>query len=234
MKVKCHSKSIVLFASAGVAAGTLMLAGCSTPIQGRKVSPSGFLDDYSMLTAGKGGQAKLVFINPSAEFSKYNKIIIEPVVVCASEKSPLLKLSKKERQELVDYLDATVRKNLTENYRFVTLPGPDVMRLRIAITDGEKARVLLNTASSVVPISLAVDVLRFAATGKHSSVGEASIEMELIDTVSGTRLFAAVDDRAGRKSVVSGNFTRWGDVKDAFDYWARRLNDRLAKQRSQK
>ena len=45
------------------------------------VEPSGFLDDYSQLKPGRGDQAQLVFIDPEADFSPYQKVLIDPVVV---------------------------------------------------------------------------------------------------------------------------------------------------------
>lgn len=43
-----------------------------------------------------------------------------------------------------------------------------------------------------------------------------------------------MDTRAGRKTIFSGNFTKWGDVQDALDYWAERARLRLAELRAEK
>jgi hypothetical protein len=210
------------------------LAGCSTPIQERKVTESGFLRNYSELKFGEGGAARLIYINPKADFPKYDKILMDPISIWAIEGSELTKISEQERQELVNYLDAVLREQLKGDYEFVTRPGQDVMRLRVAITEGKKANVVLNTLSSVMPLSLAINLIRFAATGTHMAVGEAMVEAELMDSLSSTRLLAAVDARSGRKSLISGNFTKWGDVEDAYDYWSNRLRWRLSELRAEK
>jgi hypothetical protein len=223
-------KSISLKALLAVAA-MILLGGCQTPLGVRKVKPSGFLKDYSQLKAGESGQAKLVYINPNTNFAKYDKVMIAPITVWVKADSKLAKLPKKDLEALANYLDATVRENLKKDYTIVKQPGPDVMRLRIAITEGKKANVVMNTVSTIVPVGLAIDVVKFIAVGTHTSVGEASVEAEIVDSVSGERLIAAVDGRAGRKNLVSGNFTGWGDVQDAYDYWAKKLQARLAELR---
>jgi hypothetical protein len=213
------------------ATAMMLIAGCQTPLGVRKVTPSGFLGDSSQLKAGESGQAKLVYINAETNFAKYNKVMIDPIKVWAGEKSKLKELPKKDVEALINYLDATVRENLKKDYTIVKQAGPDVMRLRIAITEGKKANVILNTMSSVIPVGMAVDAVKFIAVGTHASVGEAAVEAEIVDSVSGERLIAAIDGRAGRKNIVSGNFSGWGDVQDAYDYWAKKLQTRLAELR---
>ncbi|HBN26076.1 MAG TPA: hypothetical protein DD405_01235 [Desulfobacteraceae bacterium] len=43
--------------------------------------------------------------------------------------------------------------------------------------------------------------------GKHSAVGSARLEWELIDSLTEKRLFAGVDERAGAK--YTGKFDQW-------------------------
>jgi hypothetical protein len=54
----------------------------------------------------------------------------------------------------------------------------------------------------------------------------------MTDSVTGKRLAAAVDRRAGTKAQRTKFSGSWGDVKDAFDYWARRVETRLAELRA--
>ena len=198
---------------------------------GEKTIQTGFLGDYSRLEPGKSDQAQLVYLNPAAEFAGYTKIMIDPIEVRAGEKSKLAKLPEKEVAAAVSYLDAAMRRELSKDYTIVDKPGPEVMRLRIALTEARGAKVILNTLSSVIPVGLAVSILHLAATGTHSAVGETNIEAEILDSQTGEQLGAAIDGRAGRKVIASGNFTKWGDVQDAFDFWAEKLRMRLGKLR---
>ena len=65
------------------------------------------------------------------------------------------------------------------------------------------------------------------ATGTYAFVGTAGIEAEFLDSLSGHRLAAAIDERAGGRSLRGGN-TTWSDVQNAFDFWAAQMRTRLA------
>ena len=202
------------------------LPGCATTSQARKTEASGFLRDYSMLKPGAEGEAQLLYVNPSVKFQQYSKILIDPIAIYSTdENSALYKLSADELKAIVDYLDATVREQLSSDYTFVNKPEPGAMRLRIAITEAKGANVLMSAASSVTPTGIALNGLKKGITGAATGVSSASCEMELVDSMSNTRLVAAVDSRVGSKAT---SFNEWQGVKEAYDYWAGRLRTRLA------
>lgn len=211
-----------------------MLGGCKTTTsQARKAEPSGFLGDYSQLREGQGDEALLVYVNPQADIRKYSKILLDPVRVYAARDSALAKLPKPDLQDLVNYLDATLREHLKTDYALVSAPGPGVMRLRVAITEAKGSKVVLDVMSTVMPPSVALSMVKKLATGSHSAVGSAGVECEALDSASNVRLFAAVDARVGRK--ITGKFDKldkWHAVTDAFDYWAARLQTRLSEERN--
>jgi hypothetical protein len=65
----------------------LLLAGCASTYQTRgPAKPSPFLGDTSQLRAGKSGEAKLVYLNPKADFRKYTKIQLDPIVLVSGER----------------------------------------------------------------------------------------------------------------------------------------------------
>jgi hypothetical protein len=69
------------------------------------------------------------------------------------------------------------------------------------------------------------------ATDENVGTGEAATEMEVLDSVTGERLAAAVDRRQGGKMAFRG---KWTDAKDAFDFWAKRFRERLDEMRGVK
>lgn len=226
-----------MMTGARLVVGTALLAlvaGCAT-YQARSVQKSGFLGDYSQLRPGKDGEAQLVYFNPRADFRRYRKILLDPVAIAASraKESAFVAMDKKEQQVMVNYVDAMVRAKLGKSYLFVTKPGPDVMRLRIAITEVQGASVVLDTVSSIVPFALALSTVKRIALDAHTGVGKAGVEMELKDSTSGVRLAAAVDAQVGRKfTFLFDKFSTYRTFDDAFDMWTTRLQERLAKVRS--
>jgi hypothetical protein len=212
----------------------LLSAGCSSTVQTRKVTPSGFLGDYSQLEKGSGDEVQLRYINPQADFAAYTKILMDPVWMICNKDSNLQELSQEDPQRIINYLHATIREQLKPDYTFVDEKAAGVMRLRVAITEARGSQVVLDTLSSIIPIGVALGLVKKVAVGTNISVGEAGIEMELQDSQTGQRLAAAVDERAGRKYTGKfDKFDKYHTIEDAFDYWAKKLRNRLADLRAQ-
>ncbi len=205
-----------------------VITGCGTTSQKRSVQTSGFLNDYSQLKDGSGDQALKVYIDKSADFGSYTQIIIEPVSIVVTEDSEMAKVSAADRQKMADYFFAALNKELGAKYPIVSTPGPNTLKLRVALTEIKDSNVTMDTISTILPIGLAIDLIKYAATGTHLYVGDANAEIEVLDSATGKRLAAAVDGRSGDK--VTGEFDKWGDwtdTQDACDFWAQRIAQRL-------
>ena len=185
---------------------------------------------------GKGDQAKLVYINPSADWKKYTKMYIEPVELWKGDDkdSPLGELSKDNQQLLVNYLYTSLNNELEQSYTIVDKPGPDTLVLHSAITEAKKSGPVRNLLTTVVPFGIAFNLLKTAAFGKGIGVGDVQVEAELLDGVTKERLAAAVDRRVGTKALRTKFDGTWGDVKLAFDFWSARLEARLIELRAGK
>jgi len=205
----------------------MVITGCAATIQKRDVSESGFLNNYSQLKEGTDDQALNVYIDQSADFASYTRMIIDPISIVVTEDSDMANVSAGDRQKMADYFFAALNKDLGAKYKIVSIPSAGTMRLRIALTDIKESNVTMDTISTILPIGLAIDLLGFAATGSHNYVGAASTEVELVDSVSGKRLAAAVDSRGGNKITGEFDFSDWKDPKQAFDYWAHQISMRL-------
>lgn len=224
------TRRVVLTCAVTVAllASSVALMGCAITKQSSDVETSGFLGDYSKLKAGQEGEALLVYLNPTARWSEYDKILIESVTLWRDAETD--DLPAEEAQRLTDYLYAAFHKELGRDYQIVDMPGPGVLRLRAAVTETKGAKVVMNTVTSVIPQLRLLATLGGMATGTAALVGKAGVEAELTDSLSGERLAAAVDARQGTKAV-RGGVGKWSDVEQAFDDWAERLRLRLAELR---
>src|SRR4030095_15792506 len=197
--------------------------GCKATYQERDIAPSGFLKDYAELKPGTGDQALYRYVKPGVDWKKYTESILDPLSIYKTPESDLNGIPEEELKSLADYLDATLREHLKNDYTFVTTPGPDVMRIRCAITGASGGSVGINIVSSILPIGIALANVGKLVSGKYAFVGQAGIEAEFLDSMKGTRLAGAMDARAGSKTWTSGNkFATWSDVKSAFDFWAER------------
>lgn len=228
--MKTRKKSIIkVLTLAGIF--MFLITGCSSTFQTRKVTTSGFLGDYSQLEKGSEDEAQLRYLNPRADFNAYTRILMDPVKFYSDKNC---KIEGEDKKRIVDYLDATIKEQLKTDYTFVNKVSPGTMRLRVAITEARGSKVVMDTISSIIPIGMALGLVKKVATGTNLSVGKASIELELQDSQTGQRLAAAVDERAGRKYTGKfDKFEKYHTVEDAFDYWAKKLKKRLKEFRTQ-
>jgi len=202
-------------------------AGCSA--SGMKdVTKTGFLQDYSQLKPGGEDRAALLYIKPGANLKPYNKLMFERITVMLSDQAEYKAIDPTTLKELTDYYQTAIFKALKGGYEIVSKPGPDVLRVRVAITELKPSKPVANTMSTIVPVGMIVAGATKATTGDNLGTGEAGTEFEMLDSVTGERLAAAVDRRQGGKGVFRGE---WQDTKDAFDYWAQTFRKRLDEMR---
>ena len=133
-------------------------------------------------------------LNRNVDLAKYQKVILDRVQIWAADNdSTLSNLSKEDQQLLVDYLYVALRDALQKDYVIVNEPGPDVMRIRCAITEARASSPVKEVLSTVTPYGLGISYARHIMTGTHSGVGIVSVEGELLDSSTGERVAAVVD-----------------------------------------
>jgi len=214
----------------GLLAGALLLAGCAA--SGMKdVQKTGFLSDYSQLKPGGDDRAALYYIKPGVDLKPYNKLMFERFVVLLSDSAEYREIDPAMLKELTDYYQNAVFTAVKDGYEIVDQPGPGVLRVRVAITQLKPSNPTTNTLSTIVPVGMVVAGATKATSGDNLGTGEAGTEFEMLDSVTGERLAAAVDKRQGGKGVFRG---KWEDTKEAFDTWAKRFRLRLDEARGVK
>jgi hypothetical protein len=217
-----------------ISVGLLLLTAmsCASTTQTRSVEPSGFLKNVSQLEKGGDDKALLAYFNPSADWARYDKIILEPVTVWRNENFDPDEISKEDLQRLVDALYIAVKDQLAKDYQLVNRAGVGVLRMRVAITEAEDSVVVMDTITNILPIGIGINLVTKGITGTSAFVGEVAIEAEILDSLTNERLAALIDERAGTKSYQD-KFKDWGDLNKAFIYWAERARKKLLGLRNQ-
>lgn len=208
----------------------LLLAGCSASGM-KNVEKSGFLRDYGQLKPGGDDRAALLYVKPGYDFKAYNKLMFDRIVVLLSDSAEYREIDPAILKELTDYYQNAIFAAVKSGYEVVDQPGPGVLRVRVAITEMKPSKPVANTLSTIVPVGIVAAGATKAVSGDNLGTGEAGTEFELLDSVTGERLAAAVDRRQGGKMVFRG---KWEDTKDAFDFWAERFRQRLDEARGVK
>ncbi len=211
--MKNTGKRVFLILMAFVLAAS---AGCAS----EHIKYSGFLGKYPKFKKGPSGGVALVYIKKGTDFSKYNKVMFDQVVFYLAKDAKYKDIRPEDMKELADSFARAAIKEMKGAYPIVAEPGPDVLRVRVAITGIEPGNPVKSGVTTVVPIGLALSVIRKGATGQYPGVGSASMEAEFLDSMTNERLAAAIDKRPGSK--FSG-FTKYGSAKEAFEFWAKRL-----------
>jgi hypothetical protein len=176
----------------------------------------------SKLTTGLPDQFQLRYVNPSAPWTTYNQVKIEPVTFWGPADSSI---SPSDQQLLTNYFDQEIRKEFGKHYQLVDQAGPGVMELQVALTDVSGATPGLRTIASVVPQARALSTLKYLATGTYAFVGSAQVEAKATDSQSGQLLAAVVDRRVGGGSLESAAQWQWGDAENAMNTWATKASN---------
>jgi len=181
---------------------------------------SGFLGNYDELQKGPEGGVAERYLKSDVDFKQYTKIMLDSVVFFLADDAQYKGINAEEMKELSDDFNKAVVKALGEQYPLVGEPGPDVMRVRVAVTQLEPGKPAKSVMTTVLPVGLAVSFLKKGVTGSYPGVGKTGIEVEFLDSLTNERIGAAVDQQTGSKLT---GMSKWGSAKEAFEFWAGRL-----------
>jgi len=226
----------------------MSLGGCSSMKIMHSYKDAGFLNDYSKLRPDPDNSGAEIWIKPGFKLKNYDKILLDSITVWYNDKSAYKGIDPSRLRILTDYLRDAIVKALGTAYPVVTEPGPDVLRIRIAITELVPTKPEISVVVLVLPYVTLADLLASTTTkggfGSSPYVGDAAIEAEFLDSVTNEAVVEYVDRRIGKKydynfhrgpekfvtqAVVSyaEAYTTWSYTKEAFDYWALELRRRL-------
>ena len=179
----------------------LLLVGCaSTPKQ------TGFLTTYANLKA----EGDALHFRDGAKLKNYTKFMIEPIVAhshageSAGDEVAVRRVTRHFREQLQTKLSA--------NYQIVDAAGPGVAKLRIAITDIDNSKPVLN----IIPQTKLLGV----------GLGGCSMEGEVLDSETNEQLAAVVQSGKGSRMSFAG-MSKHGDAKAVVESWVEAFVKRL-------
>jgi hypothetical protein len=204
--------------------GMMVVVGCATTESaktGQTAAPKGFLGDYySNLAPGPEGGAKLRWLKPGVDFGKYNKVMLDSVIFFFADDSEYKGMDPQELKEIADAGNRQMVDILKGSYPIVADPGPDVVRIRTAITDLKQSRPVLSGITSVVPIGIGLSLVKKGATGSWTGSGVTGAELMILDSMTNDVIAVAKDERS---AGFTERFSKWGSAEEAFKFWAERI-----------
>jgi hypothetical protein len=206
---------------AGCALMAALLGGCAGSYQARSVDlkPDTILVNPDIFQKGTGDQVLYRYVNPAANFKVYSKIMIDPVLIYKQGELDTDQLEN--YQKLANNAFVYLNQELATQLTVVTVAGPDTIRLQFAIVDAEKSAPVRNLLSTLSPIGIGLNIVKYGATGKQMGVGEITAEIRATDSTSGQLLAAGYDRRVGGKAA-QGIWETWYNADQALQYWAKK------------
>ena len=193
---------------------------------------TGFLHGYyQYLQPGPEGGAKMRWLKPGVDFGKYTKVMLDSVIFYFAEDSESKGIDGNEMKKVADECNLEIIDTLKGTYPIVAAPGPDVVRIRFAITDIKQSRPGLSAITTVVPVGLGLNFIKKGATGAWTGSGATTAEFMALDSVTNEVIAVAQDDKS---ASFTERFSKWGSTEDAFKFWAQRLKLYLDQHRDKK
>jgi putative nucleotidyltransferase with HDIG domain len=169
-----------------------------------------------VLEPGPPGGAKMRWLKPGVDFSRYNRVMLDRLVFFFAPDSEYKGMDPLELKTLSDAFRRRLSDALKKHYPVVGAPGEDVLRIRFAITDLRQSRPALS--------DVALDGARGRdegiEAGSWSGSGANCAEMVAFDSLTNQAVAAARDEQA---TGLKEKFTQWGSAEDAFQFWAERI-----------
>lgn len=191
--------------------------------------------DQSFLTSYQGLKQESKFSNAVtyrgdvARLKNYDKVFIEEVKVYP----PVEMEKKKVTQAELDRLKSLYQSSLQDQFRgtrfsMVSSKGKKTLSIRAAITDlypGDPKFFI----TGYLPYVGALGTVTGAVSGRNPGAGSATVETEIIDSVTREVYFASMERKAGSKLQIKAGMSRWGHVDAAVKARCMELREFLTK-----
>ena len=225
-----HTQIGKLVLGCSIAVLLAALAGCTKkpePAALKKLAPgaenAGFLSNYANLKQSPRFENTLLFVkqDDAKNVHKYFAVIIDPVEIYVSTNVDVSKMPDRGRTALAAYFQHAITRAISDAFPVVREPGPLVLRLRTALIGVDVgADIPADQRGGAEGLERAVDL------------GKVGVEMEMVDSVTGEQIVAAIDRQnlGSGAAIGSETFSRdekFAAAKEAFDGWAQRMRDFL-------
>jgi len=181
----------------------------------------------------KKGLLKLSWVDPDIDFSVYTKVIPGEAyfefravkkssgLAARSSNKREFWISDKDKQKLIDTVSDIFEEEIAKSKHFTVVeePGPDTLIIRGG---------LLDIISKVPPDLMGSGQIYL------TSVAEATLVIEVVDSLSGEVIYRAVERRAAQRpgqtamsAIPANTVTTWAEVKRWAQRWGRKLREGL-------
>jgi len=202
---------------------TIAIGACATSAPKEPPEGKGFLGDYEGFEPVPDRPGALRWVAEGASLAGYDRVLLDPVTVWYTARADGVDIS--ELQALADAFVLEINRALGRAYPLTLEPGPNVLRLRIAITEVSESsgmRKTMRVISGTGPRTSGYEAQHESAL---IDIDAMTIEVEALDSVSGERLVGLVENRIAPQRDSSTD--TWRSINGALAEWARHLREAL-------
>lgn len=207
--MKTAGNASFLVSCALIAWCAVSMVGCST-----NMPRSGFLTHYDLLEKFPGSKGDWTWVKDGVDWDRYPSIMVDPVTIMMDTDDEKIRtaaeVTPEEREELAKRFRSKLTEALKEGYSVTDKPGPGVLLCQIALTRLKPVNPALNITATVV-------------IGWPLDAANAVLEARFKDALTGEVLAEWVSVQKGSLMNITGVWTRWGQVDQAFEAWAKFL-----------
>ena len=204
----------------------LFISGCASTTAPKYKSD--FLKDYKQFRPNPNADDAWISATSAFDietFRAYNKMAIAPIALWLNKSEPHLIKDKLKQEQLRQYFEQAIKEKVGNSKQIVPIGTADSVQVNLAITYiGEQTPSM--EALDILPFRMVMnggELAYLAATGQKSSVGQAGIEAEFVDTNSGQKLVAAIINSKTQELYVDNKKENIKAIKPILDSWANRL-----------
>lgn len=144
----------------------------------------------------KSGSESWTYVNPSANFTTYRKVIVDPTTVYTGPDAQFGDISQEDRTKFAALMTDELQSEIAKAFPPPSgSPTADTLRIRVVLLGAKKTAGGVATATRVTPMGLGLNAFKSVIGKGGSMTGSLLFAVEGYNAKSGELLFTAVRRR---------------------------------------
>ncbi|MBO0131952.1 DUF3313 domain-containing protein [Agrobacterium burrii] len=177
-------------------------------------------------TSDRNGRVPYSY-NSGANWSHYDKVIVDPVTVYRGQDSQFVKVSEQDKGALASYMQSRFTQKLRTRFSVVSAPAPGTLRVHLTLTGAKTTTPVLGPFSHLDVGGGMYNAVQAFRDKEGTMTGSVSYAVEIFDTTTSTLLSAYVTKQYPNAMNVGASFGSLKASEVAIDKGAEALLSRL-------
>jgi hypothetical protein len=221
----CSHVRLTQAARASVATVALLIS-VQLPAQAGQPA-SGDASPPSQTSVGSAGSETWTYIKPSVNLTKYRTVIVDSPMVYQGADAQFDGIDPAEREKYAGIMNDALRTELAKSFPTPATPGANTLRVQLTLIGAQKTVGGVATATRILPIGLAMNVLKSATDRQGTLTGSVVYGVELRDARTGEILMSAIRRGTPDPLDVEATLSTTDTVKSVARAFAERSRKRL-------